>query len=148
MQGLAYTLDVYAIMAQCKDTLRFFYSHYFKQEVMNSPAGHCGRQASLNSCVQFCTDLGVCPYFVSRKVVWYVWESVVACQGNSLGLTQDPENVQITPLTLGSYFTIREFTVFVYRLCVYLFDCKYRNSSANIVIKLLSSLAWLDKQPG
>jgi hypothetical protein len=65
------------------------------------------------------------PYIVSRKVGFYVWETIVQTIGKPNQkrlLTNDPENDSVAETSIGKVFTIAEFSIFFYRVCILAFD--------------------------
>lgn len=81
------------------------------------------RRESLDCCLQFLKDFGLCPYVVNRKLCFYVWHSVQETIGQSaLKLTNDSRNTQIAPQQLGKVFGLAEFIVFFYRISIFTFD--------------------------
>lgn len=83
------------------------------------------KKESLDCCLQFLKDFGLCPYVVNRRLCFYVWHTVQESIGQAdhgYRLTNDPRNSQIAPVQMGKVFTLAEFIVFFYRICIFTFD--------------------------
>lgn len=111
---MTFTSDIYAVMAQLNNVLRQIYTHYFKAELsaLQRASRHTLaelRHESLDCCLQFLKDFGLCPYVVNRKLSFYVWHSVQMSIGRSDAtelLTNDPHNTLIVPGNTGKAFTL------------------------------------------
>ena len=58
------------------------------------------RRESLDCCLQFLKDFGLCPYVVNKKLAFYVWHTVQETLDYSqqvLMLTNDDRNSKIVP---------------------------------------------------
>jgi hypothetical protein len=78
---MAYTSDIYAVITQLQPVLRQVYIHYFQSE-MNATSQKTRktfeelRKESLDCCLTFLKDFGLCPYVVNRKLCFYVWHTI------------------------------------------------------------------------
>lgn len=101
---MAFTQDIYAIMTQIQPVLLTVYSHYFQAELNATKVKQSLTELtglSFESCFQFLKDFRLCPYVVSKKLVFYVWYTVSETKNESLLLTNDSRNSSIVIKDIG-----------------------------------------------